>query len=326
MGGGSWSNDAYRSRTAFRAAKGIDTFAYSTSTASKPAAARKAHDELNPFGVKVRECRDSDEHPNATPIIIQLDVTGSMGAVITGVQKNLCTLMNVLLVNSFVPDPQIMITAVGDATCDRVPYQMGQFEADIRIETNLTNLFIEGNGGGQMSESYALGLWAAANKTAADAWEKRGRKGYLFMIGDEMSWPVLASEIKTIFGDAVQSDFSVEECVRAAQERYHVFYILPKGAYHGGDSRVLAYWRKLLGQCVLELDDPKNCADLIGAQIAAWEGNSVDVVADALKAAGGDASVTSALSIPELGTGELAGVGNVSGGSLISGGASIVRP
>src|ERR1022692_4362242 len=36
---------------------------------------------MNPKGIVVRECKDSPEHPNSVPVIIGLDMTGSMGQV-----------------------------------------------------------------------------------------------------------------------------------------------------------------------------------------------------------------------------------------------------
>ena len=82
-----------------------------------------------------------------------------------------------------------MFAAVGDATCDRVPLQVGQFESDNRMDENLENMILEGGGGGQKTESYELALYFMARHTAIDCYAKRGRRGYLFVIGDEMAYP-----------------------------------------------------------------------------------------------------------------------------------------
>ena len=41
--------------------------------------AKKLHQSLNAHGVKVRESRDSDNHPESNAICVFFDVTGSMG-------------------------------------------------------------------------------------------------------------------------------------------------------------------------------------------------------------------------------------------------------
>ena len=189
MGSGRWSPVTYDDRAAARAATGTDAFDYSKSAIQS--GQLRVHQTLDPRGMAPRESRDSAEHPESTPILISLDVTGSMGRVVRGIHSDLPHLLELILGHKYVPDPQILFAAVGDATCDTVPLQVGQFESDNRMDQHLENMILEGGGGGQMTESYELMLYVAARLTASDAWDKRRKKGYLFMIGT--SWPTRRS-------------------------------------------------------------------------------------------------------------------------------------
>jgi hypothetical protein len=60
--------------------------------------------------------------------------------------------------------------------------------------------------------------------------------------------------------------------VKELARRYHVFYILPKAASYGGDRQILGFWRDLLGQNVLELDDPEAVSELIALTVGMTEG------------------------------------------------------
>ena len=75
-----------------------------------------------------------------------------------------------------VTDPQFLCAAIGDSKSDKTPLQVTQFESDIRIIRQLTDLYLEGGGGGNYGESYHLLWYFAAYRTAADCFEKRGKK------------------------------------------------------------------------------------------------------------------------------------------------------
>jgi hypothetical protein len=225
----------------------------------------------------MRESRDSAEHPNSTPIVVMFDVTGSMLQVPVVLQQKLPELLGLLLRKGYVPDPQILFGAIGDATCDAVPLQVGQFESDNRMDDNLENMFLEGGGGGQKTESYELAMYFIARHTDLDSWNRAGRKGYLFMIGDEMAYPAIkAREVKGVIGDDLKEDIPLEVMVRELQKRYHVFYLLPKSASYGGDHEILDFWRRLLGQNVLQLDETEAVCETIALAIGMTEG-SVDL-------------------------------------------------
>src|SRR5207249_1997861 len=172
-----------------------------------------------------------------------LDVTGSMGRVVRGIHQDLPQLHELILGHQYIPHPQILFAAVGDATCDRVPLQVGQFESDNRMDQHLENMILEGGGGGQKTESYELALYIAARHTAIDCWEKRGRKGYLFIIGDETAYPVVKhQEVKRLTGENLSEDISLDQIIAEARQRYHVYFVIPGGASYGADPQIVRFW------------------------------------------------------------------------------------
>src|SRR5687767_31569 len=139
MGSGSFDPGAYRAYTKTTSGKSTDEI-YSS---------RSIHANLNPKGVKVRESRDSADNPQSTPIIVAIDVTGSMGIIADVLaREGLGTLFKEILDRKPITDPHLMFMAVGDANCDSAPLQVSQFEADNRIVEQLTQIFLEHGGGG----------------------------------------------------------------------------------------------------------------------------------------------------------------------------------
>jgi hypothetical protein len=299
MGSGIWSTDVYDAAASYRSASGASAFAHSDSGATH------VHADLNPFGVTTRESRDSGEHPASVPIAVLFDVTGSMAGVPRTLQTKLPELLGLVLRKGYAEDPQILFGAVGDATCDRAPLQIGQFESDNRMDDDLGKILLEGGGGGQMTESYELAMYFMARHTTLDRLDKRRRRGYLFMIGDELAYPrVKAREVRKIIGDDLAEDIAIEDMVAELTRMYDLYFIIPEGAYHSADQRMLRFWRRLLGQNVLHLDDPGAVCETIALTVGLAE-EAIDL-AEGLEhlreyGSGAGASVSRALAQVERG-------------------------
>jgi hypothetical protein len=301
MGSGNWSTNIYSEHNRLNAASGKGAFDYSDTLHRAGRSKWKVHPTLDPRGIAQRESRDSAEHPASLSIAVMFDVTGSMRNVPVILQKKLPELLGLLLRKGYVENPQILFGAIGDATCDQVPLQAGQFESDNRMDDNLEKIFLEGGGGGQRTESYELAMYFLARHTEIDCWERRGHKGYAFIIGDEMAYAqVSCHEVNQHIGDGLEQNIATIQIVRELQQRYHVFYLLPAAASYGGDAEILGFWRKLLGQNVIELDDAAAVCETIALTIGMNEG-SIDLHtgADDLEELGVDPlivrSVTTAL-------------------------------
>jgi hypothetical protein len=230
------------------------------------------HDALDPLRVGVRESRDSAEHPQSLAIAVLFDVTGSMLGVPRVLQAKLPQLLGLLLRKGYATDPQIMFGAIGDATCDRAPLQVGQFESDNRMDDDLGRILLEGGGGGQKTESYELALYFMARHTATDCLTKRGRRGYLFIIGDEMAYQrVKPAEVRSVIGDDLREPVPVTDMMAEVSRKWDTYYILPAGASYVGDPEVLGFWRGLLGQSVIQLADLDAVCETIALTVGLGE-------------------------------------------------------
>ena len=261
---------------------------FTSTTRSKPAAAiftnNSIHPDLDPKGVVSRESRDSDLNPNSTAIIIDVDVTGSMGMLADYfVKEGLGNLFTHIYDRLPVTDPHIMFMATGDANTDNSPLQVSQFESDISIADQLTKVHVEHGGGGNGFESYEMPWYFAAFHTSIDCFEKRGKKGYLFTIGDESpSLGVKASQIARFLGPRTElSDISLTDMYEIVSKMYNVYHIMVAEGSHcrSYGPEVRREWTNLIGEKAIWLTDHTKLSEVIESIIEVNEGRDKSTVA-----------------------------------------------
>ena len=198
----------------------------------------KCDPRFDPKFIQMREARDSEDHPESLPIIIGLDVTGSMGYLAEKVATEALneTMMKLYSTNA-VKDPALMFAAYGDYR-DESPLQVTQFESDIRIAEQLLDLWLEEHGNGDVVPCL---LWYfAAKHTLLDNYKKRGKKGFLFTIGDDAECRTdmrqLATTYNRVIGDTVSA--SVEDVLKETTKKFEVFHLFLDAGGHKAQSIV----------------------------------------------------------------------------------------
>jgi len=117
--------------------------------------------------------------------------------------------------------------------------------------------------------------------TAIDCFEKRGKKGYLFTIGDECPTPKLyKDDIIKVLGTGPQSDLTCKELLSMVSRQYEVFHIMiEEGNYmRSAHDRVVNEWTNLLGQRAIKLSDHTKLAEVIVSTIQVMEGEDKSTV------------------------------------------------
>lgn len=244
MGGGYWDTQA--ATTVMRTRGFASTDAMSNASAQMVYRSNHLDSMLNPYNV-VRECRDSDDHPHSLPVILALDVTGSMGHAATTCAAKLDETMTELYKNN--NDVEFCVMGIGDFTCDSAPLQVTQFESDIRILEQTLKLYFEGGGGGNKWESYTAAWYFGLHNCAFDCWD-RGERGIIITIGDESLNPVLPGKrIKDVIGGQVDGDVDTKQLYAAASEKFDIYHIAitDQSSYGWHKNLIEDTWRPLLG-------------------------------------------------------------------------------
>ena len=223
MGYGYWTRDSFINYSAGRGRKTDSTGNLDSSlTDQQLFTQRGLHPRLNPRNV-MRECCDSADHPQSVPVILALDVTGSMGPASAEVAKKMNEVMTRLY--ETLQDVEFLVMGIGDLSYDRAPVQMSQFEADIRIAEQLDLVYMEHGGGGNAFESYTAAWYMGARHTRLDCW-KRGKKGLLITMGDEPLNPYLPrAELERVTGDRLQANVETKDLYREASEKYDIWHL-----------------------------------------------------------------------------------------------------
>jgi hypothetical protein len=241
---------------------------------------------MDPKGILFRECRDNDDHPESLPIMIWLDVTGSMGQIAINIAKEKLGNLMATLIKHGVQDAAVFFGAIGDhlkpsGRADKYPLQVGQFESGTNeLVKCLTSTFIEKGGGNNHIESYILAHLFGGRHTSIDSFEKRGKKGFLFTIGDEGNHKSISGEsLKTILGYSDEAEeITDKEAYEMASRLYHIFHIHVNEAQHKDNKQIIDYWTDLLGERLIIMEDHDMISEIIASTVAIMNGADLDTV------------------------------------------------
>jgi hypothetical protein len=292
MGYTRWKDDDWKTYTSTTKIldKTVDTI-YTSSDINK---------DFDPKNITMRESRDSDLNPESNAIIVGLDVTGSMSPVLDVIAKqSMKTLFEEIYDRKPVTDPHIMVCGIGDMLYDRAPFQATQFEADIKIMEQLQQIYFEQGGGGNSFESYIAAWLFASLRTSIDCFEKRGKKGYLFTIGDERITPSIDPlHVNEFFGDnTIFETMTAETLFEMVSKQYEVFHLMIEQGSHmrSDNDGVVSSWASVIGQRAIRVSDHTKIAEIITSLIQvnegadkktvtkSWDGSTSVAVAKALE-------------------------------------------
>jgi hypothetical protein len=249
-----------------------------TSSSSSTTSSGSTHVDLNNL-LEKQVTTDS-----IAPLVIFSDVTGSMGAWPATMFAKLPFLDDQVKVY-LGPEAKICFGAVGDAYSDSYPLQCRPFGIGPELIDRMKELYVEGNGGGQMCETYELAaLYALHNINIPKA-----VRPVLIMIGDEKPYTSVSPDVAQEFaGVTLQAAITTEQIFSALMNKFEVFFIRkPYGSGSGSnsmsseDKEVHARWVSILGtDRVVDLPQAERVVDVIFGILAKVAGRFDDFEAE----------------------------------------------
>ncbi len=199
------------------------------------------------------------------PLIIAVDVTGSMSSWPSEIFDRLPLLYNTL--SQYRDDLEISFAAIGDAKVDRWPLQVTTFANGFDLEQLLNALHGEG-GGGDAPESYGLfAHWVNTHVEIPNAEEKP----FLIVFGDiDMHDKISKNSISKYLGDSAFRDVDAFDAWGEVTKNWNTWFLRrPTGKV--GD-KVDKEWAKAIGKNkIFHIKDEQRAVDYAMGLIArAW--------------------------------------------------------
>ena len=202
---------------------------------------------------------------SANPLVIAVDVTGSMASWPVEIFDRLPLLYNTL--SQYREDLEVCFAAIGDAAVDHWPLQVTTFASGFDLEQLLAALYGEG-GGGDAPESYGLfSHWLNTHVQIPDLPEPP----FLIVFGDVTMHPeVPRQQVAHYLGDEARSDIDAIASWRQVTQTWNAWFLRrPTG--RRGDMVDVQWSRAIGGQKILYIEDEQRAVDYAMGLIArAW--------------------------------------------------------
>lgn len=216
--------------------------------------------------------RFDDEHlkcDKEDPIVFALDVTGSMGDWSKIIYDKMPMFYGQIKQKNYLKDPSISICGIGDYTSDESPLQVSEFAQGSNIDVLLSDLYLEGGGGGGYQESYELAAYFYTKQVKLLGHEFP----FFFITGDEgfrdnIKKKYISEYLGLFCKEDVRSDILFQELML----KYNVFLI--KKPYDSpNENKVRDMWENAIGkERILDIQNAKACIDICLGAIAITSG------------------------------------------------------